>query len=70
MRTNHNNVNYEIEIRGEYGFYGDAIKVVGTHDGMVAFKFLTGCQEGMYNECEIEEFAEQNPEIVLDPEEV
>ena len=69
MRTKYK-VNYEIEIKGEYGFYGDAIKVNNVHDGWVGFTFLTGAYSGMYNECQIEEFAEQNPEVVLDQEEV
>ena len=66
-KFNHNNVNYEIKLEGIYNFYGDAVQVIRVSDGMVGFIFRTvGCLfENLYNECQIEEFAEQNPGVII-----
>ena len=69
-RINFKGSNYDIEWGEEYGFYGDVVKVIDVRvwEGMVRFKFLTGTEAGKMNECEIEEFVEQNPEVKLDEE--
>ena len=64
----YNKVNYNLTWGEKYNFYGDEVKLldVTKREGVVVFKFLTGeDRKGRVNECEIEEFALQNPEIVL-----
>lgn len=63
MRVNHNGVLYEIEIGGTYNFYGKKVKAMHEKDGFIVYEHdQSGCK--LYNVCQIEEFAEQNPEIV------
>lgn len=67
MRVKYNGVNYEIKIRGTYNFYGEKVKVmnvvVDEKYGFIVYEHeQSGCK--LYNVCQIEEFAEQNPEIV------
>lgn len=60
MRVNRNGVLYEIEIGGTYNFYDGKVKAMYERDGFIVYKH----EQSGYNICEIEEFAEQNPEIV------
>lgn len=63
MRVEHNGVLYEIETGGTYNFYGEKVKVVDEQCGWIGYSHeRSGCK--LYNVCQIEEFAEQNPEIV------
>ena len=63
MRVNCNGVLYEIEIGGTYNFYGRKVKAMYERDGFIVYeREQSGCK--LYHACQIEEFAEQNPEIV------
>lgn len=63
----YNKVNYELEWGKVYNFYGNDVKLldVRKRQGTTLFRYLTGECKGMVHECEIEEFALQNPDIVL-----
>ena len=67
MRVKYNGVNYKIKIRRTYNFYGEKVKVVDEKYGFIVYEHeQSGCK--LYNICHIEEFAEQNPEIVFSVE--
>lgn len=67
MRVKYNGVNYEIKIRGTYNFYGEKVKVMDEQCGCIGYEHEQSSGK-LYNVCHIEEFAEQNPEIVFSVE--